>query len=119
MPWKYDQSSGELRYNSALIGTGYAGSGVGKNNPKMEHVVDVGPIPKGEYKIGPPYKSATGLGPIVMDLDPVGHNALGRTLFRIHGDNSTGTASEGCIIMPRSVRDKVSNSQDRILEVVD
>ncbi len=119
MPWKYDQSSGELRYNGALIGTGYAGSGVGKNNPKMEHVADVGPIPKGEYKIGPSYKSATGLGPIVMDLDPVGHNALGRTLFRIHGDNSTGTASEGCIIMPRSVREKISNSQDRILEVVD
>ncbi|MDX1695713.1 MAG: hypothetical protein R3208_18245 [Ketobacteraceae bacterium] len=76
-------------------------------------------IPREEYQIGPSYKSGTGLGPVVMDLDPVGHNALGRTLFRIHGDNATGTASEGCIIMPRPVREKVSNSQDRILEVVE
>ena len=119
MPWKYDQSSGELSYNGMVIGTGYAGKGIGKNNPKMEHVVDVGPIPKGEYQIGPAHRSSTGLGPVVLDLDPVGHNALGRTLFRIHGDNATSTASEGCIIMSRPVRQRVADSQDRILEVVE
>ena len=32
MPWKYDQSSGELSYNGVVIGTGYAGKGIGKNN---------------------------------------------------------------------------------------
>ncbi len=119
MPWKYDQSSGELSYNGQVIGVGYAGFGIGKNNPEMEHMMDVGPIPKGEYHIGPAYKSSTGLGPLVMDLDPVGHNALGRTLFRIHGDNATGTASEGCIIMPRNAREKVATSADRTLEVVE
>ncbi len=117
MPWKYDQSSGELMYNGSLIGTGYAGKGIGKNNPAMQHVKYVGPIPVGEYSIGHSYKSSTGLGSIVMDLNPNGHNALGRTLFRIHGDNSTGTASEGCIIMPRKVRTLMSTTQDRILEV--
>ncbi len=119
MPWKYDQSSGELSYNGVVIGNGYAGKGIGKNNPKTEHIPFVGPIPKGEYAIGPSYKSTTGLGPVVMNLDPVGHNALGRDNFRIHGDNITGNASEGCIIMPRSVRLKVANSQDKVLEVVE
>lgn len=119
MPWKYDQSSGELSYNGNIIGTGYAGSGIGKNNPKMQHVHEVGPIPRGEYTIGPAYNSTTGLGPIVMNLDPIGHNALGRTLFRIHGDNSTGTASIGCIIMSKGVRQKVATSLDKILEVVE
>jgi hypothetical protein len=117
MPWKFDQSSGELRYNGNLIGTGYSGKGVGKNNSTMQHIDFIGPIPTGEYTIGPAYASNTGLGPVVMNLDPINHNALGRTLFRIHGDNSTGSASEGCIIVSRAAREKVAASQDRILEV--
>lgn len=56
-----------------------------------------------------------------MNLDPVGHAAHGRTLFRIHGDSrlSPGTASEGCIILPRHVRAQISASGDIDLVVVE
>lgn len=117
MPWQYDQSSGELSYNGNIIATGYAGKGAAKNDPAKENIPFQGPIPKGKYTIGPVYAHKT-LGPVVMNLDPVGHNALGRTLFRIHGDNSTSTASEGCIIMPRFAREKISTSTDKMLIVV-
>jgi hypothetical protein len=36
----------------------------------------------------------------------------------IHGDNKTGTASEGCIILGRMTRDMLNYSPDRILKVV-
>jgi len=117
MPWQYNQSSGEMSFNKKVVATGYAGKGAAKNDPTKENVPYSGPIPRGKYKIGAAYKHNS-LGPIVMNLDPIGHNALGRKLFRIHGDNATGTASEGCIIMPRFVRDKISKSTDKVLIVV-
>jgi hypothetical protein len=53
-----------------------------------------------------------------MDLAPVGHNALGRDGFMIHGDNIRHDASTGCVILPRYIRDQISNSGDNQLEVV-
>ena len=45
---KYNQLTGELTTNSGVvIGKGYAGHGEGKNNPAMESVKMVGPLPKG------------------------------------------------------------------------
>lgn len=117
MAWEYDQSSGEIRLNGAYIGKGYAGTGAGRNNPDMEDVANTGPIPRGSYTIGPSYRHPV-LGPVVMNLDPVGHNAHGRTHFRIHGDNATNDASEGCIVLPPGIRKKISASTDRKLEVV-
>lgn len=117
MSWQYDQSSGELRLNGALMGKGYAGTGAGRDNPDMEDVAYVGPIPRGDYDIGPAY-SHPSLGPVVMNLDPVGHTARGRTHFRIHGDNTSNDASEGCIILGPSIRKKIAASADRKLEVV-
>lgn len=117
MAWEYDQSSGLIRLNGAFMGKGYAGTGAGRDNPDMEHVSYIGPIPRGTYDIGQPYTHPT-LGPIVMNLDPVGHNARGRTLFRIHGDNSANDASEGCIILGRAIREKIAASSLRKLEVV-
>jgi len=115
--WQFDTRTGEFHKGSVIKGKGYSGFGVGKNNPAMEGVQGVGPIPRGRYHIGPSYDDPH-LGPIVMHLDPVGHDALGRTLFRIHGDNSTGTASHGCIILNRALRDEISHSEDRNLWVV-
>ena len=106
MPWQYDQSSGEMSFNGTVLATGYAGKGTAKNDPEKENMPYHGPIPRGKYKVGAAYKHSN-LGPIVMNLDPIGHNAFGRTHFRIHGDNATGTASQGCIIMPRFTRDKI------------
>lgn len=117
MAWEYDQSSGVIRLNGAYMGQGYAGTGGGRDNPDMEDREDVGPIPRGTYDIGMSYRHSS-LGPAVMNLDPVGHNAHGRTLFRIHGNNARDDASEGCIVLPPNVRRLIAGSADRRLEVV-
>jgi hypothetical protein len=59
-------------------------------------------------------------GPMCLRLEPVGHNAHGRSAFLVHGDSrkAPGTASEGCIILPPTVRAAVWASGDRELEVV-
>jgi hypothetical protein len=43
---------------------------------------------------------------------------FGRSALMIHGDNRTGTASEGCIILPRRVRHIIWDSGERKLKVV-
>lgn len=119
MHWEYSQSSGDLKFNGLKMATGYAGHGNGKNKPSMGHMRNIGPIPKGEYKIKAPRNSAR-TGPHVLPLVPVGHNALGRTDFQIHGDSRSnpGSASNGCIIMGRSIREKIWGSGIRKLIVV-
>jgi len=119
MHWEYIQSTGVLKFNGAKIETGYAGKGNGKNKSNMEHMRNIGPIPKGEYEIQFPRTSAR-TGPYVLPLVPIGHNALGRTDFQIHGDSrsSPGSESNGCIIMGRSTRERIWNSGVRKLIVV-
>ena len=119
MHWEYSQSTGVLKFNGAKVETGYAGHGNGKNKPSMEHVRNVGPIPKGEYAIQFPRTSAR-TGSYVLPLVPVGHSALGRTDFQIHGDSRSnpGSASNGCIIMSRSTRERIWDSGVRKLIVV-
>lgn len=116
MAWTYNQRTGQLKRNGTLVGTGYSGTGTGRNNPLYEGTRRLGPIPRGQYRIGASRNSAR-TGPHIMDLTPVGHNAQGRTAFEIHGDNSTHNASEGCIILPRAVRDRIAASGDTTLEV--
>lgn len=118
MTWRWDQSAGELSRNGRVVAKGYSGKGSAKNDPDMEHVRATGPIPKGRWKIGAPHRSAK-TGPYAMNLTPVGHDALGRSAFQIHGDNSTGTASSGCIILSRNVREQIWQSGDTDLEVVE
>ena len=101
-----------------MIGSGYSGCGEGLNNPAMESDPGIGPIPRGNWTIGTVYDDPH-LGPCVMHLDPVGDPPYGRTLFRMHGDNASmdHTASHGCIIMARSIREAVSASSDTDLVV--
>jgi hypothetical protein len=121
MPWTYNQSTGELRRNGQLVGTGYAGAGTtaatGRNNPAMENVANAGPIPAGEWDIGTAFNS-NNTGPNVVPLTPVGHNAHGRTAFQIHGNNAANNASQGCIVMGPTIRQQVIDSGDTILRVV-
>ncbi len=37
------------------IGAAYSGHGLGLNNPAMQNVPDVGPLPQGTYVIGDPH----------------------------------------------------------------
>jgi hypothetical protein len=120
MAWEYDQSTGDLTHNGQSMGTGYSGAGrvltEGRHNPAMEAVAQKGPIPAGEWKIGPARTSAH-TGPVSMDLTAVGHNAHGRSAFMIHGDNKAHNASHGCIIIAPGIRNEIAASSDRQLVV--
>ena len=117
MSWTYNQTTGQLSRDGQNIATGYSGTGPGRNNPSAQGTRNVGPIPRGRYSIGAPHDTRTH-GPHAMALTPVGHNALGRDGFLIHGDNTRHDASTGCIVLPRNIRDQISNSGDTALEVV-
>ncbi len=126
MAWRYDQSSGELTRDGKFISKGYSGKGRGKNNPSLQGVPGIGPIPAGQWKLVEFYNSAN-VGPAAIVLHAVDaqpgddtHQPTGRGAFRIHGDSirAPGTASKGCIILPRSVRDLMWRSGDHDLKVV-
>ncbi len=118
MPWQYSQSTGRLTFNNTAVGTGYSGTGVGRNNPDAEGRANVGPVPRGRYTISAMFDTATH-GPHVMRLTPSdGHDMHHRDGFLIHGDNSRHDASTGCIILPRNIRDRINHSNDHVLEVV-
>lgn len=120
--WAWSQSAGRLYRDGRPVAAGYSGRNVpngqqGRNNPALESVRAVGPIPKGRYSIAAPRTSAQ-TGPYALDLAPIGHNAMGRSAFQIHGDNAKGDASSGCIILPRAVREQIWASGLKVIEVV-
>ena len=122
MPWTYIIRTGHLYApDGTLAGTGYSGHGASLNDPARTNRKAEGPIPAGEWDIGDDYDSPGHLGPVVMALTPIpGTEVFGRSLFRLHGDNGAAnhTASDGCIIMSRTIREAVANSEDASLTVV-
>jgi hypothetical protein len=122
MCWKYSQSTGKLTNPAgSVVGNGYSGHGVGLNNPAQESTPCIGPIPQGEWGIGHFFDDPGGKGYLVCRLTPVdGTETHHRAGFMIHGDNSQGdhSASEGCIILPRVLREMVHSSGDHLLRVV-
>jgi hypothetical protein len=118
--WTFNQSSGELWQNGQFKGTGYAGMGVGKNNPAMQNVRFVGPIPCGFYAIGSPTDD-TFVGKYALPLTPDPENEMfGRDSFFIHGDNPAhpGQSSDGCIVTELPMRMEIWESADLKLQVV-
>lgn len=115
----YDQKSGHYSVRGIFLGTGYSGFGPGLNNPEMENVQNVGPIPRGKWHIERWDDHHGEKGPQVAVLKPVGHNAHGRSAFLIHGDNSdmNHTASHGCPIANRTIRNALRVSDETELEV--
>ena len=118
MAWVYYQKTGKLEYKGHHIATGYSGAPGHKNDPSSESKKDLGPIPRGVYSLHSPINSPR-TGPYAIPLSPIGHSAHGRTHFQIHGDSrrNPGTASSGCIILPRSVREKIWKSGVKTIEV--
>ena len=117
--WIWDQSAGELYKDDRLFSKGYSGNGRGKNNPSMQQAVGIGPIPRGRWIIKSVGDSPN-TGPFTIVLEPEKlTEVFGRSAFRIHGDSikNPGTASHGCIILPRDIREKIWKSGDRTLEV--
>ena len=98
---------------------GYAGRGVGRNNPAMQMVRNTGPLPCGMYKVSLPYSHPT-KGPVCYRLTPSPSNEMfGRSGFLIHGDNAQGDASEGCIVLGRTAREMIGRHNVRSLYVCD
>jgi hypothetical protein len=119
--WVWDQSSGTMAWDGNVFARGYAGKGAGKNNPAMQGVKKTGPIPRGLWRMTDVTASK---GPVTIVLEPEGHtNTLGRSAFRIHGDNRQGnfSASEGCIILPKPARKEIwaRRAESPLVEVVE
>jgi hypothetical protein len=118
--WLFSQTSGDFTDASGfVIAQGYAGNGEGKNNPEMQNVHDVGPLPRGFYTMTELIDSPkTGPDTIVLVPDPE-NEMFGRADFRIHGDSiqEPGSASDGCIVQPRFARMRAWESLDHRLEV--
>jgi RHS repeat-associated protein len=128
--WWYNQASGQLYEINpgaqpvAVGRNGYAGGNQGQNpegvnNPALQHLQNVGPLPEGHYTIGQAYYHPK-LGAVTMNLDPLPSTHMyGRNLMRIHGDNSSQnqSASQGCIVQNRPTRNRINNSLDRLLYV--
>ena len=126
MNWTFEQRTGKL-YNPSggYVATGYSGGNCGKdpvgiNNPDMQGVKGVGPLPVGTYTRGEVVLQSH-LGPFAIPLTPDPSNdMLGRGGFYMHGDTTpSGKASEGCIIMPRAVRELFYKSTEPLEVVAD
>lgn len=120
--WIYQQSTGRLTRDGKTVAVGYSGNGPKsagyRNNPAQQHVRAKGPIPRGRWKMASMRLTGGTVGPYAIILEPVGHDALGRTAFRIHGDNTKNDASNGCIILPRNIRELMWTSGDHDLTVI-
>ncbi len=123
---QYTQNTGVLSLDGAPLATGYAGGNMGQNpegvnNPAMQNVAKVGPLPCGNYTLGAPIDSET-TGPYSIPLVPDPANEMfGRSGFFIHGDKvghvGERIASEGCIIMPLAIRQQAYQSGGPLLVV--
>lgn len=120
MNWKFVIKTGHI-YDPLgnKVWTGYAGGNEGKvpeavNNPQMVAVSKTGPLPPGWYTMEEPIL-ASHLGPFAIPLKPDAENEMhGRGGFFCHGDHTkppARSASEGCIIAVRTVRNDMWTKQ--------
>lgn len=111
--YTYEQATGLLLdETNTKVAIGYAGRDAGKNNPPMQSVKGIGPLPRGWYTAGHPRNdSVVGLYAIPLIPDPT-NEMFQRNSFFMHGDSKEhpGLASHGCIVLPRAIREKFSQS---------
>lgn len=125
----YDQLSGKLyaRFHGRdLMVACYSGHGAGYNNPAMEDVKNVGPIPAGFYRIED-WEDHPRLGPCVCHLVPMCETTgldlkdiHGRSGFFLHGDSQhmNHTASDGCIVANLATREAIRTAGIKFVRVV-
>ena len=122
--WTYNQTSGWLDKDGVLVSkTSYSGFGLGLNNPALENVTNVGPIPAGEWTIEVPPFTDPEHGPYCLRLRPKPLTVTyGRSEFLWHGDETEHPgehlASHGCIVSDRATRTRVYQSGDTDLDVI-
>jgi len=122
----FEQSTGKMFDESGeCIAVGYAGGNCGKNpegvnNTTLQASHSIGPLPQGVYTLGTAVEGSH-LGAFAIPLIPdSGNEMFGRSAFFCHGDNSFGneSASEGCIIMPPSIRHQIYGSPNAQIKVI-
>ena len=108
---EYYISSGRFVFPDGSTMICYSGVPEYRNNPDAINLQDRGPIPTGAFYITGVTSSK---GPNTIVLQPDGNNNMyGRHSFLIHGDNSSGNASQGCIVMGPTGRQKVVDAYNR------
>lgn len=87
MSWLYSQRSGEVKSPSGdHFLFGYAGNGPGLNNPDAQDVQNVGPLPRGKYRMSNFVQAHPTVGSCAIELSPYSTNQMfGRSGFFIHG----------------------------------
>ena len=119
--WTYSQSTGQLlNPNGAYVATGYSGFADAKNDSNREQDKNLGPIPRGQWQMIEKFDSASH-GPFCIRLWPSSDtDCFNRDGFLVHGDSikNPGTASHGCIILPRTIREMLWKSADKWIDVV-
>jgi len=120
--WTYSQKSGELiTPQGVLLGHGYSGHGPGLDNPLLQNIHNVGPIPEGQWTVGAFFDDPGGKGPVVAHLTPcAGTETFGRSGFMVHGAHIGETeplSSDGCIILAHALRVAIRDSGDSALMV--
>lgn len=121
MPWTYSQSRGRVTHTASGFDA-YSGRHAGLNQPLMQMFKDIGPIPRGRYKMMQPYDS-TNLGAYVIRLTPFPCNEMfGRRDFTMHSERIMGPAGEAShesIVIACQARHAMWKSGDRELVVVE
>jgi len=116
MGMEYEQSTGNFYISGTFLERGFAGvKGEHQNNPASQCMKDIGPLPRGRYRMEKPkrskYVEAIKLTPFPeTDMcQPVRDN------FFIHGDNVKfpRTGSTGCIILTITARRKILDAIDK------
>lgn len=106
----------------AVLAVGYSGAGEHTNQPQSQHLVGKGPIPRGVWFISE-VQTRSDTGPVSVKLLPEDGRKVpgGRSGFFIHGDNKyqNQSASRGCPIFPRYIREFLGNYRGRQLVVIE
>jgi hypothetical protein len=116
----FDVKAGRLSIAGNDIGPAYSGAMGHVDNEADAGMVGLGPIPVGVWAICDPIDDPH-TGPFSMPLIPmIGTEDLGRSGFMIHGDNPNmnESASHGCVVAARSIRERIWADPDHYLTVV-
>jgi hypothetical protein len=98
-----------------VIASAYSGYGEGKNNPSMQNVANVGPLPSGWYTMetimddnGNAIEYEDKMPPVIRLIPDTDTEMFGRAGMLMHGDFVNpllqGTASHGCIVEDHTTR---------------
>jgi hypothetical protein len=120
----FDRRSGTVTLSSGkvLSRSTWSGHGSAHNDPAREQQKGIGPLPAGDYDLGPLQAHHGHLGPDVMALTArPGTQTYGRGDFFWHGDHPNDTdwsASDGCMISDHAVRIAANQETDRVVRVI-